>query len=96
MFITRIVYFLIFWIFCMHDLHLANQIVTLARKYAQKRGIKIIKKLKIILGNFYEHGAIATDENLKFNIKLLLGDRVDVVIEKKKGEEWELVEVEGE
>ncbi|MFH1030698.1 MAG: hypothetical protein V1770_05580 [bacterium] len=80
----------------MHDLHLANQIVTLARSYAQKRRMKIIKKLKIVLGNFYEHGAIVTDENLKFNIKLLLGNGADVVIEKKKGEEWELVEVEGE
>lgn len=79
----------------MHDLHLANQIVNLAKSYAEKQGVFKIKKIKIALGGVYEHNEIVSPENLDFNIKLLLGDDVNVEIEKMEGEKWKLEEVAG-
>ncbi|MFH0854871.1 MAG: hypothetical protein V1891_05320 [bacterium] len=80
----------------MHDLHLANQIVNLARAYAQKQEIKIIKNIKINLGVISEHNKIISPANLEFNIKLLLGNNVKVEIEEMAGDMWELVEIGGD
>ncbi|MFH0856701.1 MAG: hypothetical protein V1860_02275 [bacterium] len=80
----------------MHDLHLANHIVNLAKDYACERGIFEIKKIKIALGGVSEHNEVVSSENLEFNIKLLLGDNVKVEIEKMEGEGWKLEEIEGD
>ncbi|MFH1192414.1 MAG: hypothetical protein V1655_02970 [bacterium] len=80
----------------MHDLHLANQIVNLAKEYAKKQGICNIKKIKIALGGVREHDEDVSPENLEFNIKLLLGDSVNVEIKKMEGDGWELKEIEGD
>lgn len=80
----------------MHDLHLANQIVNLARDYAREHGIFEIKKIKIALGGVREHSAAVSSENLEFNIKLLLGDNVKVEIDEMEGEGWNVEEIEGE
>ncbi|OGF20428.1 hypothetical protein A2Y83_04735 [Candidatus Falkowbacteria bacterium RBG_13_39_14] len=81
--------------FCMHDIHLANQIVNLVKEHCEKEGIKIVKKIRIALGSGCEHGEIISADNLEFIIKLLLGDNVDVEIEKIAGDKRELVEIEG-
>lgn len=80
----------------MHDLHLANQIVNLAKEYAGKQGVLNIKKIKISLGGIREHGEVISPTNLEFNIKLLLGDDVRVEIEKIEGDAWKLEEIEGD
>lgn len=80
----------------MHDLHLANQIVNLAKNYAEKQGVLNIKKIKIALGGVREHNEVISPENLEFNIKLLLGDDVKVEIEKMEGDGWKLEEIDGE
>lgn len=80
----------------MHDLHLANQIVNLAKNYAREQGISEIKKIKIALGGVSEHNELVKAENLEFNIKLLLGDNVSADIEKMEGEGWKLEEILGE
>jgi len=79
----------------MHDIHLANQIVKLAKEHAGEHKIKGIKKIKIALGYINEHGNAVQPENLEFNIKLLLGD-VKVEITRIEGDRWELVEIDGD
>lgn len=74
----------------MHDLHLANQIVKLAQKYAKG---KKIKGIAIELGDIFEHGENITPENLKHNINLLL-PKVKTKITEIKGDKWMLKEVE--
>ena len=73
----------------MHDLHLANQIVELARQRA--RGKKI-KSIAIELGDILEHGENITPENLRYNINLLLPD-ANVQIDKIEGDSWRLKEI---
>jgi predicted transcriptional regulator len=73
----------------MHDLHLANQIVKLARKHAKGRPVKTIS---LELGDILEHGENITSENLKYNINLLLPD-VSVNIKKIEGDSWRLIEI---
>lgn len=80
----------------MHDLHLANQIVNLAKEYARKNSFLGIKKIIIALGNISEHNEIISPENLEFNIKLLMGNDVEVEIEKMEGDGWKLEEIEGD
>lgn len=74
----------------MHDLHLANQIVKLAKKYA---GGKPIKSIAIELGDILEHGENITAENLRYNINLLLSN-IDVIIKKINGPNWKITEIE--
>jgi Zn finger protein HypA/HybF involved in hydrogenase expression len=74
----------------MHDLHLANQIVNLAKEYAHGRKIKSIA---IELGDIFEHGENITLENLNYNIRLLL-PATKVEIKRIKNEEWRLKEIE--
>jgi len=77
----------------MHDLHLANTIVKLAREHAHQRGAVKVKKIFIELGDIIEHNENITSENLKYNINLLLPD-ADVIIKKIPGHNWILKEIE--
>lgn len=77
----------------MHDLHLANTIVKLAREHARQRGAVKVKKIFIELGDIIEHSENITPENLKYNINLLLPD-VDVIIKKINGPNWKINEIE--
>lgn len=77
----------------MHDLHLANQIVKIAREHAQKNGLEKIDKIVIELGDIIEHGAGIKPENLEYNIKLLMPCKVGV--KRIKGDKWRLVSIEG-
>lgn len=79
----------------MHDLHLANKIANLAKHNAENRGL-VLKRIKVALGDMKEHGENINHENLLFNLKLLLGDDVEINIERIKADNWELVEIEGE
>jgi len=80
----------------MHDIHLANQIAKLVKEYANREGLVKIKGIKIKLGNISEHGEIISAENLRFNIRLLLGGDVSIDIFETDGNKWELLEIEGE
>lgn len=78
----------------MHDFHLANEIVKIAREEAQKNGLLKIKKITIELGDIIEHGESISSENLKYNINLLVPD-VKVEIHECEGNIWKLKEIEG-
>jgi len=80
----------------MHDFHLADQIVKIAREHAQKNGAGKIKKIVLQLGNIIEHGENISPENLEFNIRLLLPEVKDIDITKIPGGEWKLVSIETE
>lgn len=78
----------------MHDFHLANEIIKIAKDHAQKNGLLKINKIVIELGDIVEHGENINPENLKYNINLLLPCTVE--IKKIKGDEWRLVSIGGE
>lgn len=73
----------------MHDLHLANQIVKIAKEKA--KGEKI-KSISLELGDILEHGENIAPKNLKYNINLLL-PKVSVRIKKIKGNTWKIKEI---
>ena len=77
----------------MHDFHLANQIVKIAREQAQKNGLSKINKIVLELGDIAEHGESITPENLKYNINLFLP--CEVKIKKTRGNIWRLINIEG-
>ena len=78
----------------MHDFHLANEIVKIAKEEAQKNGLLKIKKITIELGNIVEHGESISPENLEYNINLLM--LCQVQIKSVRGNFWKLVNIEGE
>lgn len=55
----------------MHDLHIANKLLSKVLEEAKKNNLKKIFKIKINLGRVTEHNEEITPENLKFNIQLL-------------------------
>ena len=77
----------------MHDFHLANQIVKIAKEHIKKNGLSKIEKIKIELGDIIEHGENISAKNLKYNINLLIPCKVK--IKKIKGDKWKLVSIEG-
>jgi Zn finger protein HypA/HybF involved in hydrogenase expression len=77
----------------MHDFHLANQIVMVAKANAQKNKLLKINKIVIELGEIIEHGENITPENLAYNINLILPCEVEV--KKVKGDKWRLISIEG-
>lgn len=77
----------------MHDFHLANEIVKIAREQAQKNGLSKINKIALELGNIVEHGESITPENLKYNINLFLP--CEIKIKKTTGNIWRLINIEG-
>jgi Zn finger protein HypA/HybF involved in hydrogenase expression len=77
----------------MHDFHLANEIVRIAKEEARKNGLSKIISIQIELGDIIEHGESISPENLKFNINLLMPCRVD--IRPIKGNIWKLINIEG-
>ena len=77
----------------MHDFHLAQQIVQIARDHAQKHGLARIEKIVIELGDIVEHDEAITPANLKYNINLLMPCKVE--IKKIKGNKWKLVSIDG-
>lgn len=78
----------------MHDFHLANQIVKIARQYARKNGLEKITKIVLELGDIVEHSEGITPKNLEYNIKLLM-PVAKVEIKKVDGDQWKLVNIEG-
>ena len=75
----------------LHDFHLANQIVKIAREYAAKNNLSQIKKIVIELGDIAEHQENITPANLSYNINLLLP--CEVKVKKVKGNKWKLVSI---
>jgi hypothetical protein len=78
----------------MHDFHLADEIVRLAREQARSHGLVKVFQVVIELGDLIEHGESISAENLGYNINLLMPCRVKV--KKIKGDRWRLVSIEGE
>lgn len=78
----------------MHDFHLANQIVKIAKEYAAKNNLSQINKITIELGEIVEHGENIQSENLRYNINLLLPCQVE--IKKIPGNKWKLIAIEGD
>lgn len=77
----------------MHDFHLADQIVKIAKEHAQKNNLARVRKIVIELGDIIEHGEAIAPENLKYNINLLMPCEVE--IKSIKGNEWKLISIEG-
>lgn len=78
----------------MHDFHLANQIVKIAKEHAAKNNLTRINKIVLELGSVLEHGENIKPENLEYNINLLMSCKVK--IKEIKGDEWKLISIEGE
>lgn len=79
----------------MHDFHLADQIVKIAKEYAAKNNLSQITEIMIELGDIIEHGEGIAPANLEYNIKLLMPVK-KVNIKKIKGDSWKLVSIDGE
>ena len=79
----------------MHDFHLADQIVKLAKEHAAKNNLAKIDKIMIELGQIIEHGENIKPENLEYNIKLLLPVK-KVIIKSVPGDNWKLVSIDGD
>lgn len=78
----------------MHDFHLADQIVKLAKEYAAKNNLAKITKIVLELGDIIEHGEGIKPENLEYNIKLLMPIE-KIEIKKTEGDSWKLVSIDG-
>ena len=78
----------------MHDFHLADQIVKLAKDYARQNHLSQITEIVIELGEIIEHGEGIRPDNLKYNIKLLMPVK-KIKIKKIKGDSWRLVSIDG-
>jgi Zn finger protein HypA/HybF involved in hydrogenase expression len=79
----------------MHDFHLANEIVKIAKEEARKNGLSKIKSIQVELGDIIEHGESILPENLEYNINLLMPD-IKAQVRRIKGKTWKLKEIEGE
>ena len=77
----------------MHDFHLANEIVKIAKEEARKNGLSKINSIQIELGRIIEHGESISPENLEYNINLLMPCQVQV--RSINGNAWKLVSIEG-
>ena len=78
----------------MHDFHLANKIVKIAKEHAAKNGLVKITKIVIELGKADEHGEAVSPESLEYNIKLLMPVE-KIAINSVPGNSWELVSIDG-
>ncbi len=83
----------------MHDLHLANEILKTVLEYAEKNGFKNISKVKLELGVIHEHDEDISEENLRYNFKLLaektIAKSAELEIRKTCGEHWKLLDIRG-
>ncbi len=79
-----------------HDFHLADQIVKIAKEHARRNCLGKITKIMLELGNIIEHGEGIMPVNLEYNIKLLLPEVEKVKIKKVKGDKWKLISINGE
>lgn len=77
----------------MHDFHLANQIVKIAKEYARKNNLLKIKKIVVELGDLAEHQEKIKPKNLAYNIRLL-EPKMTVKIKKVSGHMWKLKSIE--
>ncbi len=78
----------------MHDFHLADQIVKIAREHARNNNLAKITEIVIELGEIIEHGEGITPANLEYNIKLLMPiERVEIKF--VTGDSWKLVSIDG-
>lgn len=84
----------------MHDLVAAQDIVKIATQMAKKNKLKSISRIVIRLGKIMEHGEEISPENLQFNFELVkrntLADNALLVIQKGRGDELSIVEVQGD
>lgn len=84
----------------MHDFHLANEILKTVLAYGAKNDLKNIIKIEIELGSILEHGEYISSENLIHNFKLLakktIAKNAELKIKKTKGDNWKLIEIEGD
>ena len=84
----------------MHDFYLAQEILKTVLEYANKNGFKNVSKVKIELGSLVEHGEEILPENLIYNFKLLaektIAKDAELEIKKIKGENWKLLDIEGD
>ncbi len=79
----------------MHDFHLADQIVKIAKEHAAKNNLSKISKIVLELGEIIEHGENIKPENLEYNIRLLLPvEKIEITT--IPGENWRLVGIEGD
>lgn len=78
----------------MHDFHLADQIVKIAKEYAQKNNLSQVTEIVIELGEIIEHGEGILPKNLEYNIRLLMPVK-KIIIKKAKGDSWKLVSIDG-
>ena len=84
----------------MHDLHAADQILKLVLEKANENKLLQVKKMTIELGSVVEHGEEINLDNLVFNLKLLAENTpakgAEIIVNKVKGPNWKLVEIEGD
>lgn len=82
----------------MHDWYLANEILKTVLEYAEKNGLRKIKKIEFELGSILEHGEVISPENLIYNFNLLskntIAQTAELNIKKIAGDSWKLVSIE--
>ena len=84
----------------MHDLVAAQDIIRAALQVAKRNKLKKISKIVVRFGKIIEHNEEIKPENLQFNFKLVkrntIAGKAKLIIQKGKGRELTILEVEGE
>jgi len=84
----------------MHDLVAAQDIVKIATQMAKRNKLKSISKIVVRLGKIVAHQEEITPENLQFNFELVKrntpAEKASLIIQKGRGTELSIVEVQGE
>ena len=85
----------------MHDIHLANKIQKLIQAETEKNKLEKVKIVEIELGEYIEHGADITADNLDFNLKMLCkgtaAEGAEFKINKVQGDNyWKLISISGD
>ncbi len=88
----------------MHDIILANQIITEIKKIVKKKRINKIKKVELVIGSvalthsgFSEHADDINIDNLKFLLENLAQnnglEKVKFNIKKIPGDSWKILKI---
>lgn len=84
----------------MHDLTAAQDIINTAMQVAKRNKLKKISKIVVGLGKIIAHNEQSKPKNLLFNFNLVkkdtIAEKAELVIEKGKGKDLTIIEVEGE
>jgi Zn finger protein HypA/HybF involved in hydrogenase expression len=84
----------------MHDLVAAQDIIKAVIQVAKRNKLKKISKIVVGLGKVVEHNEEIKPENLQFNFELVkkntIADKAKLIIQKGKGRDLTILEVEGE